>query len=172
MPAAIIGAPDLMALFVHVKLIRKLCDCAFEFSQHDSDEVISAYCDANASDKLALKVHQLKQLCSEEELKSVKLLNPKGCDACTGEGAVTGETGRLVVMEMIILDDKDRAFIVKEDDLGWKAHLLSQGWPDIKQHCKSRIVRGQVDILSASEQVDDLVPTPVSDTYRALKEAL
>lgn len=172
MPAAIIGAPDLMALFVHVKLIRKLCDCAFEFSQHDSDEVISAYRDANASDKLTLKVRQLKQLCHEEELKSVKLLNPKGCDACTGEGAVTGETGRLVVMEMIILDDKDRAFIVKEDDLGWKAHLQSQGWPDIKQHCKSRIVRGQVDILSASEQVDDLVPTPVSDTYRLLKEAL
>ncbi|MDN4697362.1 ATPase, T2SS/T4P/T4SS family [Vibrio parahaemolyticus] len=38
MPAAIVGAPDLMAMFVHVKLVRKLCDCAFSFADRDSEE--------------------------------------------------------------------------------------------------------------------------------------
>ncbi len=41
MPAAIVGAPDLMAMFVHVKLVRKLCDCAFSFADRDSEEAKS-----------------------------------------------------------------------------------------------------------------------------------
>ncbi|NMU33971.1 type II secretion protein, partial [Vibrio parahaemolyticus] len=102
----------------------------------------------------------------------VRLLNPCGCDKCNQEGGALGENGRLVVMEMIVLDDADRQFIIQEDDLGWKQHLKKQGWPSIKDHCKSRIMRGQVDILSASEQVDDLVPVPVTDIYRAMQEAL
>lgn len=172
MPAAIVGAPDLMAMFVHVKLVRKLCDCAFSFSEHDSETVKEAYRRANALDKLSLKVKQLKQLCSEEELKGVKILNPCGCQHCNKAGKVAGESGRLVVMEMIVLDDADRQFIIKEDDLNWKRHLEDKGWPNIKAHCKSRILRGQVDILSASEQVDDLVPVPVTDLYQQLREAL
>ncbi|HAV1415121.1 ATPase, T2SS/T4P/T4SS family [Vibrio parahaemolyticus] len=172
MPAAIVGAPDLMAMFVHVKLVRKLCDCAFSFADHHSEDVKNAYANVNATDKLELKISQLEKLCSEGELKSVRLLNPCGCDKCNKEGGVAGERGRLVVMEMIVLDDTDRQFIIKEDDLGWKKHLKAQGWPDIKDHCKSRIMRGQVDILSASEQVDDLVPVPVNDIYRELAEAL
>ncbi|HFK4420959.1 TPA: GspE/PulE family protein [Vibrio parahaemolyticus] len=171
-PAAIVGAPDLMAMFVHVKLVRKLCDCAFSFADCDSEAAKKAYSSINSSDKLALKISQLEKLCSEDELKNVRLLNPCGCDKCNKEGGVSGESGRLVVMEMIVLDDTDRQFIIKEDDLGWKQHLKAQGWPDIKDHCKSRIMRGQVDILSASEQVDDLVPVPVTDIYRAMQEAL
>ncbi len=172
MPAAIVGAPDLMAMFVHVKLVRKLCDCAFAFADHDSDDVKNAYSQANARDKLTLKVQQLTQLCHEDELTHVRLLNPNGCPHCNKDGGVPGENGRLVVMELIVLDDTDRQFIIQEDDLGWKAHLKAQGWPDIIAHCKSRIIRGQVDILSASEQVDNLVPVPVTDVYRAMKEAL
>ncbi|MBM4846295.1 Flp pilus assembly complex ATPase component TadA [Vibrio parahaemolyticus] len=172
MPAAIVGAPDLMAMFVHVKLVRKLCDCAFSFADRDNEDVGNAYSKTHATDKLALKISQLEKLCTEDELKRVRLLNPCGCDKCNQEGGVPGENGRLVVMEMIVLDDADRQFIIKEDDLGWKQHLKAQGWPDIKDHCKSRIVRGQVDILSASEQVDDLVPVPVTDIYRAMQEAL
>ncbi|HBC3474394.1 TPA: Flp pilus assembly complex ATPase component TadA [Vibrio parahaemolyticus] len=171
-PAAIVGAPDLMAMFVHVKLVRKLCDCAFSFADRDSEDIKNAYANVNAMDKLALKVTQLEKLCSEDERRHVRLLNPCGCEKCNQEGGVVGENGRLVVMEMIVLDDADRQFIIKEDDLGWKQHLKAQGWPDIKAHCKSRIVHGQVDILSASEQVDDLVPVPVTDIYQAMQEAL
>ncbi|MDF4866794.1 type II secretion protein, partial [Vibrio parahaemolyticus] len=138
----------------------------------DSEEAKKAYSSINSSDKLALKISQLEKLCTESELKNVRFLNPCGCEKCNKEGGVSGESGRLVVMEMIVLDDADRQFIIKEDDLGWKQHLKKQGWPDIKDHCKSRIVRGQVDILSASEQVDDLVPVPVTDIYRAMQEAL
>ncbi|MFA0832339.1 Flp pilus assembly complex ATPase component TadA, partial [Vibrio parahaemolyticus] len=129
MPAAIVGAPDLMAMFVHVKLVRKLCDCAFSFADRDSEEAKKAYSSINSSDKLALKISQLEKLCSEDELKNVRLLNPCGCEKCNKEGGVSGESGRLVVMEMIVLDDADRQFIIKEDDLGWKQHLKKQGWP-------------------------------------------
>ncbi|MBD6989500.1 Flp pilus assembly complex ATPase component TadA, partial [Vibrio parahaemolyticus] len=64
MPAAIVGAPDLMAMFVHVKLVRKLCDCAFSFADRDSEEAKKAYSSINSSDKLALKISQLEKLCS------------------------------------------------------------------------------------------------------------
>jgi general secretion pathway protein E len=73
---------------------------------------------------------------------------------------------------MIVLDDDDRQCILQEDDLRWKQHLKDKGWPDIKAHCRSRIVRGQVDLLSAAEQVDDLVPVSVGDVYQRFQEAL
>ncbi|GAL12094.1 protein transport protein hofB [Vibrio astriarenae] len=76
-PAAIVGAPDLMAMFVHVKLVRSLCECAFDFTDHASEAVVQAYQAAGQSEQLALKVAQIEQLCSESEQKGVRLLNLK-----------------------------------------------------------------------------------------------
>ncbi|GAM65477.1 general secretion pathway protein E [Vibrio ishigakensis] len=121
MPSAIIGAPDLMAMFVHVKLVRKLCRCAFSYDQHDSKEVIDAYTDTKQLDTLQLKVAQLQKLFSDsKQLGNAKILNPLGCEHCKSNEGTLGEKGRLVVMEMILLDDEDRKFIINEDDLAGK----------------------------------------------------
>ena len=167
-PAAIVGAPDLMALFVHQKLVRTLCPhCAFSYAEREEEYVRSTY-KKYGINSLDFKVGQLQKLCSEQELQSVKILNPDGCEKCD----FLGESGRASVMELIVLDDEDRKFIIKEDTHGWKQHLLDRGWVDIKDHTKFRIVQGQVDILSASEQVDNLVPIPVSDIYHEMRGAL
>ncbi|WP_419208217.1 hypothetical protein ACN08N_25665 (plasmid) [Photobacterium leiognathi subsp. mandapamensis] len=99
---------------------------------------------------------------------NVQVKHPKGCKAC----GYKGEKGRLVVMEIIVLDDTDRQYIAKEDDHGWKLHLINQGWPDIREHTLSRIKNGQVDIASASEQVDGLMPVDIKNIYADMKEAL
>lgn len=170
MPAAIVGAPDLMALFVHQKLVRKLCPhCSLSFPDKSEDHPTrKAYQEAGLETVLQQKLDQLNILCAPEKLTQVRLKNPNGCSECNNKG----EKSRLVVMELIVLDDSDRRFIVNCDDHGWKKHLKEKGWPDIRTHTLSRIYQGEVDIFSAGEQVDGLIPEPVDSTYSQMKEAL
>lgn len=161
-PAAIVGAPGLMLMFVHQKLVRKLCQCALPL-----DEAHAIYEDMGLSSVFDSKRNQLNTLL-KEKTSLARVINPNGCECCQGRG----EKGRLVVMEIIVLNDLDRGFIAREDDHGWKLHLQQQGWPDIQAHTLSRIGRGQVDIASAAEQVDGLMPVNVNETYRAMQEAL
>ncbi len=80
--------------------------------------------------------------------------------------------GRLVVMELVVLDDSDRQYIFAQDYLAWKQSLKARGWPDIRDHTLSRIKRGQVDIESASEQINDLMPIKVEQVYKNMMEEL
>lgn len=162
--ASIIGAPGLLQLIVHQRLVRALCPhCAL--SQEQARAVYEEHHQKNVYDR---KVWQLRALLTPEQQASAKLKHPLGCNTCGGEG----ERGRRVVMELIALEDEDREFIVNEDDHGWKRHLSEHGWPDIRAHTLSRIARGQVDICSAAEQVDGLMPISAKDTYRKMQEAL
>ncbi|WP_318419564.1 GspE/PulE family protein [Photobacterium leiognathi] len=162
-PAAIVGAPGLMLMFVHQKLVRKLCPhCALPIGI----EAETIYDAAGHLAEYRKKKQQLQTLLPDAVNAQVK--HPGGCKACSNKG----EKGRLVVMEIIVLDDIDRQYIAKEDDHGWKQHLINQGWPDIREHTLSRIKNGQVDIASASEQVDGLMPVDIKNIYADMQEAL
>ena len=78
----------------------------------------------------------------------------------------------MLVMEMIALEDSDREFIRQQDYLGWQHHLDRQGWPDLRQHTLHRIRQGQIDITSASEQVDGLMPIESKQLYLRMAEVL
>jgi len=159
-PASIVSAPGLMQLFTHQKLVRKLCShCSLTLT-----EAKVAYQQANCLDEYELKAEQLNKLVPEA-LHAVRIKHPKGCGKCRQKG----EKGRLMVLEMIALEDADREFIKNQDYLGWKRHLESQGWPDIRQHTLHRIAKGQVDIASASEQVDGLMPVESKTLYQSMQ---
>jgi general secretion pathway protein E len=162
-PAAIVGAPGLMLMFVHQKLVRKLCPyCALPLGV----EARTIYDAVGCLAEYHKKKQQLHTLLPDVD--NAQLKHPGGCKACSNKG----EKGRLVVMEIIVLEDTDRQFIANEDDHGWKQHLIAQGWPDIRAHTLSRIKNGQVDIASASEQVDGLMPVDIQNIYTNMQGAL
>ena len=162
LPSAVVSAPGLMLLFVHQRLIRKLCSCSLSLAEAEP-----IYAEHKMSEAFQSKRAQLHAL-TPNFLNSVRLTHPKGCEQCRGRG----EKGRMLVMEMIALENSDREFIRQQDYLGWQHHLDSQGWPDIRQHTLHRIRKGQIDITSASEQVDGLMPIESKLLYQGMSEAL
>ena len=173
-PASIVSAPGLMQLFTHQKLVRKLCEhCALSL-----EDAGAVYAHHDQADVYHTKQTQLSTLLPDA-LDKVRVKHPAGCEHCRH----TGERGRLLVLELIALEDADREFIKAQDYLGWSRYLQTQGWPDIRRHTLHRIAMGQVDIASASEQVDGLMPVSskrlyeqieqeMNDTACAIKEAL
>lgn len=166
MPAAVIGAPDLMLMFVHVKLVKKLCDCALLIN---SQAAVDAYHTADLTHEYQERIKQVNILLPDQASQScVRLPHPYGCEKCKGKG----EKGRLAMMEIIILEDVDRQFIANEDIHGWKKYLADQEWPDIRAHALSRIKKGQVDMVSAAKQIDSLLPVHAQNTYKNMRAAL
>ncbi|MFA0154492.1 GspE/PulE family protein [Vibrio sp. 10N.261.46.A3] len=163
-PASVVAAPGLMQLFTHQKLIRSLCDCKCPAL---SDETRTLYEQAGQLPLYHRKIKQLKRVLGEEA-QHAAITRPKGCAQCDSKG----ERGRKLVIEMIAVDDDDRDFFQNRDYLGWKKHLKSKGWPDIRAHALHRLRLGQVDILSASEQVDGLVELPSQSIYQTLYQQL
>ena len=152
---SIIAAPDLMRLFVHQKLVRKLCPhCALSHSEAMNNPLTQ------------LKAQRLSAIINDTETARIK--HPNGCEKCH----YLGEKGRLVVMELIVLDDNDRDYIARKAYLDWKRHLKKQGWPDIRDHALSRLRRGQIDIDAACEQINDLEPVTTAKIYSHMQEAL
>lgn len=153
---AVVASPDFLRTIIHLKLIRKLCpSCAVPYDK------------AVQQGSMQEKAGHLKRLLPDD-YQSTYIKSNTGCDKCRNKG----EKGRVVVMELIVLDDDDRRYIAAQDYLGWKEAMRKKGWPDIREHALSRIRRGLVDIASASEQINDLLPIETADIYTALREAL
>lgn len=165
MPASVIGAPDLMLMFVHLKLVKKLCSCALPMA---SDEAKDAYQQAGLLEDYQQRQAYLDSILNKDEQSAVRIPNPCGCENCNHKG----EKGRLSVMEIIVLEDVDRRYIVDEDFHGWKQYLKEQGWPDVRDHTISRIKKGQVDVLSASKQIDGLLQVNAKNIYATMREEL
>lgn len=153
---AVVASPDFLRTIIHLKLIRKLCPlCAVPYDK------------AVQQDSMKEKAEHLKSLLPDD-YQSTYLKSHTGCDKCRNKG----EKGRVVVMELIVLDDDDRRYIATQDYLGWKEALHKKGWPDIRDHALSRIRDGLVDIASASEQINDLLPMAAADIYTGMRAAL
>jgi len=70
-PAAVVGAPDLMLMFVHQRLVKKLCDCALPFAEHDTE---IAYEQAGLLETYHTKRQTITQLFSSAD----KAINANG----------------------------------------------------------------------------------------------
>ncbi|PMJ43107.1 type II secretion protein [Vibrio cyclitrophicus] len=162
-PSSIVSAPGLMQLFTHQKLVRKLCPhCALTL-----DEAKAVYDHHDEQAAYQTKLTQVSTLLPEAH-HQVRVKHPAGCKYCRQ----TGESGRLLVLELIAIEDADREFIKAQDYLGWSRYLQAQGWPDIRRHTLHRIALGQVDIASASEQVDGLMPVSSQSLYQQIGQEM
>lgn len=156
---ATVASPDFLNLLIHTKLVRRLCPhCSLTFAQaSEIDEYISL-------------TDQVKKLLpsSYQNVRFKNIQHQNDCKYCSGKG----EKGRVSVMEMIVVTDVDREFILNKNFLGWKKHLKEIGWVSIQDHVLSRIAKGEVDINSASEQIDNLISTPPEEIYKQIREEL
>jgi len=64
-----------------------------------------------------------------------------GCNSCDGTGIVS----RVLVGEMVWVDDHAREFIRNRDWDGWHHHLESTGWRDIHHHVLEYVRAGRLD---------------------------
>ena len=157
-PASVVAAPELMRIWVYQTLVRKLCpECCMTLK--DAEEY---YQNVGVGDYEKLK-KDITTLCGGE-IDNVRLKNPDGCQHCK-----QGESGRTAILEMIVLDDEDREFILKKEYLGWVKALEKKGYKNVRDHAISKIKAGIIDIETAATKVNDLIPVDSKDIYKTFE---
>jgi type II secretory ATPase GspE/PulE/Tfp pilus assembly ATPase PilB-like protein len=157
-PPAVVAAPDLMRIWAYQTLVRTLCP----HCKMSHDVARDDYADKGDADTFnALFAGAIKAL--GDAAHRAQYRRPEGCKHCIG-----GEKGRTALIEIIMLDNEDRAFIVKKDYLGWQASLLDKGFKTVRDHAISKIKAGLIDIETASQKVTGLIPGRASDFYALL----
>ena len=75
-----------------------------------------------------------------------------GCKYCGG----TGTKGRVLIAELIMLDDKCREHIANHDLASLEKHLLENGWKGMAERARMRIEQGVIDPYEAVKHVTNL----------------
>ena len=155
-PLSMIGAPDLMKLWIYQTLVRTLCPhCSLTLD--DASKIWSER-----------ESEQFKQWqLSNNPSKKMRFKNPEGCTCCT-----QGEKGRTSLIEMIVLDDEDRLFILDKDYLNWIKALKKKGYKTVLDHANLKIARGEIDIFTAAERVNGLFKRSTESIYDSFFTAI
>ncbi|EJG0961492.1 Flp pilus assembly complex ATPase component TadA [Vibrio parahaemolyticus] len=153
-PLALIAAPELMKLWIYQTLVRKLCPHCCQSYEH-------------ASVTWSPEQHQQFEQWQHHGVsqQSLRFKHPDGCDHC-----YQGEKGRTSLVEMIVLDDHDRQFILRKDYLGWTEALKEKGYKTILDHANLKIARGEIDLFTAAERVDGLFKEESQTVYDSFFE--
>lgn len=85
-----------------------------------------------------------------------------GCVKCNR----TGVSGRIVVAEVIWVDEIGRQFIQKCDTLGWEKYLKENNWQDFRARAVDLIKDGTCDPFDAEKVVGPINTSTNTSTYR------
>jgi len=85
-----------------------------------------------------------------------------GCAKCHRSGV----GGRIVVAEVIWVDEDGRQFIQKSDTLSWEKYLKSNGWQDFRDRAIDLIQLGICDPFDAEKVVGPINPSTQSRTFK------
>lgn len=85
-----------------------------------------------------------------------------GCAQCNRSGV----GGRLVVAEVIWVDEDGRQFIQKCDTLNWEKYLKENGWEDFRDRAIDLIQLGICDPFDAEKVVGPINPTTLSRIFK------
>nr|AKN40321.1 General secretion pathway protein E [Vibrio tasmaniensis]AKN40717.1 General secretion pathway protein E [Vibrio tasmaniensis] len=155
-PSALLAAPDLMKLWIYQTLVRTVCPhCALSLEQAKP-----AWTETQTT-RFAVWLGSNPSLNPD----TLRFRHPDGCPQC-----IAGEKGRTTLVEMVVLDDEDRAFILARDYLTWLTALKAKGFKSVVDHANLKISRGEVDIFSAAGRVDGLFPKDTTAVYQGLWE--
>ncbi|MGF1883921.1 GspE/PulE family protein [Vibrio splendidus] len=156
-PSALLAAPDLMKLWIYQTLVRTVCPhCALPLEQAKTTWTTPQ------AERFAAWRLSMPSLNPD----ALRFRHPDGCSHC-----VEGEKGRTTLVEMVVLDDDDRAFILAREYLSWLTALKAKGFKSVVDHANLKISRGEVDIFSAAGRVDGLFPKDTTAVYQGLWEA-
>lgn len=85
-----------------------------------------------------------------------------GCQRCNR----TGVGGRIVVAEVIWVDEEGRQYIQKCDTLNWEKYLKENGWQDFRDRAIDLIQSGICDPFDAEKVVGPINPATQSRTFK------
>ena len=86
----------------------------------------------------------------------------KGCEKCHH----TSVGGRVVVAEVIWVDEEGRQYIQKCDTLNWEKYLKTMGWEDFRDRAVDLIQQGICDPFDAEKVVGPINPSTQSRTFK------
>lgn len=86
----------------------------------------------------------------------------KGCHACHN----TTVGGRVVVAEVIWVDEEGRSYIQKCDTLNWEKYLLENGWQDFRARAIGLIEAGICDPFDAEKVVGPINPATQARVFK------
>ncbi len=86
----------------------------------------------------------------------------EGCTKCGNSGV----GGRMVVAEVIWVDEEGRQFIQKCDTLGWEKYLKENGWVDFRDRAIDLIQQGVCDPFDAEKVVGPINPLTQSRIFK------
>jgi general secretion pathway protein E len=113
------------------------------------------------SEKHAPFIHGWEEVLGVNVLDQAKARGP-GCSKCHG----TGVGGRLVVAEVIWVDEESRQFIQKCDTLNWEHYLKENGWEDFRDRAIDLIKQGLCDPFDAEKVVGPINPSTQSRVFK------
>ncbi len=86
----------------------------------------------------------------------------KGCEKCH----YTAVGGRIVVAEVIWVDEEGRQYIQKCDTLNWEKYLKANGWQDFRDRAVDLIDQGLCDPFDAEKVVGPINPSTTARTFK------
>lgn len=84
-----------------------------------------------------------------------------GCSKCHNSGI----GGRIVVAEVIYVDEEGRKFVLKGDTIGWEAYLKENGWQNFYDRAVDLLAKGIIDPFDAEKVVGPISSTTQAKNY-------
>lgn len=143
----LLADPNFLVLLVFQRLIKKLCaTCSIPLSESKRHQPY---------------LESWKNVFGDAIQQMRANGNNINCLTCEGKGV----KGRIVISEVIWVDLASRAFIQNKDTLGWENYLNEQGLLSCREHAKSRVISGEVDVLDAEALVGHFDETLNQDRF-------
>ena len=131
--------PNFLVLLVNQRLVPELCErCKLDI------EAVREHLDPGD--------HNRYRRLFGETASLLRFRNAEGCGHCHHSGVQS----RVLVAEMVMMDDPSRHFIRERDQLGWREHLLKKGWRPISDHARIHVEAGRVDAQDVERVVGRL----------------
>jgi type II secretory ATPase GspE/PulE/Tfp pilus assembly ATPase PilB-like protein len=134
---------NLLVCLIFQRLLAKLCK----------------FCSVDITEAPAHKEHLDRwRAVFGEDFAKIKARG-SGCPHCHGSGV----GGRMVVAEVIWVDEVGRGYIKKIDTLGWEKYLREQGWRSYKDRTMELVRQGACDPFDAETLVGE-ISTHIGET--------
>ena len=146
--------PNFLLLLVNQRLVPELCpECKIGLGKRLDDLLAEKRSEERPDIARATKLHAMRRFSDlSRRFGGDWQVRGPGCETCDGTGIIN----RVLVGEMVWMDDDARAFIRKRDWDGWRHHLEGSGWRDIHHHALEHVRAGRLDPVDVERLVAPL----------------
>ena len=139
--------PNFLVLLINQRLVPRLCpECRIPIRDGQRAVALTigeADAALGAADGESMVARFTRLFRHEmDNGANVCVRRPGGCPSCKGVGIV----GRVLVAEMVMIEERSRKFIAQRDWESWRADLEGSGtWSSVESHARRFIHTGEVD---------------------------